>query len=289
MLLLEGHRAGTSVTSVAFAPDGRTLASTGFDGTVRLWDLQTAACRILAEPGRPRSVAFAPDGQTLAWLHNDGITLWRLATGEAQALRHGGLGLRVRFSPDGLTLAECPGPTIWDLQTGKPLHGRRIEGWWSCSLAFSPDGRTLASSHSVGHPPQKIIRLSDVTTGAEQATLRGHTNFPSDLAFSPLGDTLAAPCGQFLCVWDVTTGRLVCRVKAGRLHFQSAAFTPDGRFLATTGNDRTARLWDTRTWRQHTAYDWDVGPLVSLAVAPDGMRAAAGSKRGKIVVWDLDL
>ena len=132
------------------------------------------------------------------------------------------------------------------------------------------------------------MRLAEPATGRDVSVLRGHGDTATALAFSPDGATLAAACGQFLWAWDVRSGGSLTRQKVDRLHFQAIAFTPDGRLLAAVRNDRTARFWDTRTWKEHAAFDWEVGPLVSLAVSPDGMRAAAGSKRGKIVVWDLD-
>jgi WD40 repeat protein len=82
---------------------------------------------------------------------------------------------------------------------------------------------------------------------------------------------------------------VLTRLAVDRKHFQAIAFTPDGRFLAAVRNDATARFWDARTWQPARAFEWGIGPLVSLAIAPDGMRAAAGSKKGKIVVWDVDL
>jgi WD40 repeat protein len=82
-----------------------------------------------------------------------------------------------------------------------------------------------------------------------------------------------------------------CRGGEGDLGLadQEVAFTPDSRFLAAARNDRTVQLWETASWSPAAAFDWQIGSLVSLAIAPDGMRAAAGSKRGKIVVWDIDL
>jgi WD40 repeat protein len=133
------------------------------------------------------------------------------------------------------------------------------------------------------------IRLLDVTTHQERGTLRGHGNIANDLAFSSDGTALAAACSQFLWVWDVASGEPLTRFKVDRLHFQAVAFTPDGRFLLAVRNDGTVRVLETQRWREQAAFAWGIGPLVSLAIAPDGMRAACGSKRGKIVVWDVDL
>jgi WD40 repeat protein len=66
------------------------------------------------------------------------------------------------------------------------------------------------------------------------------------------------------------------------------AFCPDGRGLLSVGWDGIARLWDGRVGRMNTAYQWELGRLLSLAIAPDGMTAAAGAEGGMMVVWDLD-
>jgi WD40 repeat protein len=76
--------------------------------------------------------------------------------------------------------------------------------------------------------------------------------------------------------------------KRGTKHFQGLSFSRDGRFLATVSNDETVRVWDARTWEERSRITWDIGALLNIAFAPDGLRAAAGSDRGQVVIWDVE-
>ncbi len=74
-----------------------------------------------------------------------------------------------------------------------------------------------------------------------------------------------------------------------RKEFTSIAFHSSGRFLAATSNDATVKLYDTTTWEVARTFTWDIGRMRSIAFSPDGTLAAAGSDKGKVVVWDVDL
>jgi len=108
------------------------------------------------------------------------------------------------------------------------------------------------------------------------------------LRFSPNGNLLAAVCGPVLRVYDWGANTELAALKVGKLHFMTAAFTPDGRSLATVSKDRTVRFFDTANWAAARTYDWDIGPLLELTFAPDGTTAAIGSATGQILIFDLD-
>jgi WD40 repeat protein len=111
-----------------------------------------------------------------------------------------------------------------------------------------------------------------------------------DLAgWSPDGRWLVTTAKQLL-VWEGATGRLAAEYRAGpRRSFTDATFHPSAPFLLAAADDGTVRLYRTDTWEEAERYAWGFAKAKSVAVAPDGMRAAAGGDEGRVVVWDLDL
>ncbi len=298
MLTFQAHEG--AVCSVVFAPDGRHLATACENEPVRLWNLDssTVAKEFTANDLAP-TLAFAPDGRFLA-VGGDRFTVFEVTTGRRVAT--GRFVRGVAFAPDGKEVAACSPLTRRALPSGKSLPG----GWGeyrsryaghnsahaSGALAYSPDGTTLATVFTVWTRGRErhLIRLWDRKTGEQRGDLvADFTNAdPPYITYSPGGEAVAGVYASRVGVLDATTGETVAVLKAGTKHFKGIAFTPDGKRLIAVSNDAAARVYDTATWTATTGYEWAVGRLTAVAVAPDGLRAACGSDRGRVVVWDLD-
>ncbi|MGW2721603.1 nSTAND1 domain-containing NTPase [Streptomyces sp. NPDC001492] len=275
--------------SMSFSPNGHTLVSSS-QNEARLWDVATGKLRttLTGHTGGAESVAFSPDGRTLASGNDDGkVRLWETATGKLRATLSGHRDIveSVAFSPDGRTLASGSDDDtirLWDTATGAPPatlpgHTNGVE-----SVAFSPNGRTLASGGSDGE-----ARLWDVATGKLRTTLTGDTATVESVAFSPNGRTLATSSDYGALLWETATGKLRTPIAAD-VFVHSVAFSPDGRTLAggSGSDDGKVRLWETATGKLHTTLTGHTG-VQSVAFSPNGRTLASGSDDGKIRLWDV--
>lgn len=193
-----------SVSSLAFSPDGKLLASGNWDGAIHLWDVSTRTVirSLKGHTAEISSLAFSPDGKSLASGSYDNAVL------------------------------------LWDVSSGQIVQNLTAHGDYVNGVAFSPDGEKIASASN-----DKTVIIWDAGTGQKLLTLNGADNFTS-VAFSPDGKTLASANVLEVYAWDATTGKVLQLLKGHTKSVDKLVFSIDGKSLITGSIDTTVRKWD---------------------------------------------
>jgi RNA polymerase sigma factor (sigma-70 family) len=288
------------VSAVAFAPDGKTIATAGADRSLRLWDRATGAelRRCGKTPIFWKYLTFSSDGKVLAASDGAGnVRLWEPASGREVRSLEGPVGSAgvLAVSPDSKILATAGGKDtvvrLWDTTTGKEirsLHGQR----GTTALDFSPDGKTLACGETREEGKTLIrsaVHLWDVATGREVGRCAGHIFGVDRLAFSPDGKKLiSGGGGTSLRVWDVPTGKDALPMAENESWVNCVAFSPDGRLLACAGMDSTIRLWDPASGNAARLFEEGHHQRVwQIHFRPDGKSLVSSGHDGSMRLWDV--
>ena len=284
--------------------DGRIAVTGGFDGRIRVWDVDSSSClQVLGRPGgMVESVCLSADGRwVLSSTHRDkSVRLWEVDTGRCRHARPGDADARsVRFSADGrrAVVGQADGRIrLWDLETGDSLQDSRILDRGSLEeVCVSDDGRIAAVL--MDHE----LKVFDIRRDRVVHRLKGRSRFALEsAALSADGRTALAGSkveddeGLRYWVWDTATGQ-VLRAFEGPPQggFQKVRMTADGRFAVSSGYESYMTLWDVHSGRTLRMLDGHERGERCLALTPDGrfVLAVHGDNfgyGGEVRVWELD-
>ncbi len=293
-----------SVLSAAFSPDGRYLltGTVSPDNKGRVWDWRAKRVvsveqgNIQSQVDSITSVAYSPDGKHAATGSSDKtIAVWAPLTGHQEQLLYGHKDevLGVAFSPNSRLLASASkdgGVRLWDYSagTGERLTELRGHEDWVSGAAFSPDGRFVLSASKDG--TAAIWQVPPVRE------LLGHTDWVTWASYSADGNEVVTSSDDDTArIWDVKTGRTL-HVLGARHNsdtsvghtdwLTSASFSADGRLVATSSDDNTARLWDAHTGKMLKVLEGHGDWLTDASFSPDGGRLATSSLDQTVRIWD---
>ena len=313
MRVLDWGKQRRSFNVVAFDSTGRTLAAGGNYQPTVIWDVVSGTERFRLDASAT-ALLFHPRDERLFLSTWDGLRVSDPSSGNFGAVPQwpGGNRTLPAFAPSedwAVSLqrpegqSSIPSTLKAVVRFGKPDQatlwevgfGAAGESGHAFHLTCLPGvERFLSVERVFSGSPSQLDRLA-VRSRADGKLLHSSASMIFDSGImvfgSPWTDAIVIPQRTRFQVYrseDLGAPPRVIRNDKQR-DFTGAAFHPSGRYLATTSTDETVKLYDTTTWDVARTFTWKVGKMRSIAFSPDGALAAAGSDRGKVVVWDVDL
>jgi WD40 repeat protein/DNA-binding SARP family transcriptional activator/class 3 adenylate cyclase/tRNA A-37 threonylcarbamoyl transferase component Bud32 len=297
VLSFPGH--DPDVNDVGFSPDGSMLATTGDDGSLKVWDPATGDnLWTFAGTGAVWGPSFSADGSLVAaaWDEEGRTRLLDASDGHVLKTFTRAAG-DTAFSPDGTMLAVAPRWNDWgdvlvfDLRTGEIAFS--LEGGFAGRVAWSREGR-IATNNGDGS-----AQVWDGRTGKLLFSLFGHRAAVFGVDWSPDGSRLVTASDDGTAkIWEVKDrgGQEVLSLSAQETAygFYAAVFSPNGEHVMTSDGGVTAtEIWDVGVggdaeWMNLPAHRGDDANWAGdVRFLPDGRRLASTTREGGIAIWDL--
>jgi WD40 repeat protein len=297
---------------LALSHDGKRIATSGRDKTIKLLDVTSGSELVTIGQGEKRatsrdllykgdfngyrlaisnvvgSLAFNPNGEQIASGHWSGeIKIWDAATGtQLKTLGvHKDSIVSIAFSPDGKQIISGSDDhtiKLWDAMNGievATLQGHESGG---VSVAFSPDGKQIASRDYDG----KIL-VWDTVTCQKMWSDEGLSFWAKSVSFSPDGKLLASGVDNDVKIWDATTGSNLMTLRGHEAPVCAVIFSPDGKYLASCGYDNMIKVWNLATGETTSTLRGHEKSVYTVVFTPDGKSLVSGSWDGTVKIWDM--
>ena len=279
------------VLACVFSPDSARVVSGAYDGTLKVWDLETGRCLRTLE-GHADSVfacVFSPDGARVVSGADDGtLKVWDIETGRCLRTLEGHVDLVLAcvISSDGARVVSGSGDRalkVWDLETGHCLRTLKGHAAEVGACALSPDGTRIVSGC------RGALKLWDLETGHCLRTWEEHEDGICACAISSDGARIVSGArdGTFK-VWDLETGRCLRTLENHADGLRTCAISPDGTRIVSGTSDGILKVWDLDTGRCLRTWEGHADGVRTCAISPDGTRIVSGTLDGTLKVWDLE-
>ncbi len=283
-----GH--SNTITSVAWSPDGKRVASASDDNSVQVWNAGDGshAFTYTGHSATVDCVAWSPDGSRIASSGDDKtVQVWNAGDGSHAFTftGHSDVVNAVAWSPDGNRIASGSGDMtvlIWDASDGNNVVIYQGHSDVVNAVAWSPDGKLIASGSK-----DRTVQVWGASDGNYAFTYKGHSDAVSTVVWSPDGIRIASgSIDTTVQVWNASDGSTPLIYHGHSNSVWSAAWSKDGSHIASGSGDATAQVWNASDGSNTYIYRGHSVGVNAVAWASDSKRIASGGTDTTVRVWE---
>ncbi|OUL36678.1 hypothetical protein BV372_06145 [Nostoc sp. T09] len=270
---LQGH--SQQVNAVTFSSDGKIIASTSDDGTIKFWSYNGKLINTITDTkNRFTSLYFSPDSQFIAAASTEkSIKLYNINLANCPQARS--LGLHKQSLPSQAEISAINGK-CYPLIKSFTGHNDIVS-----NVVFSPDGKTLVSVSR-----DKTIKLWRID-GSLIKTWNAHNGWVNTVSFSPDGQVIASGGEDNLVkLWQIADGKLLQTMTGHKERVTCVKFSPDGQIIASASGDKTIKFWN-RQGKILQTIEGNTNQINSISFSPDGQLIAAGDADAMLKIWNI--